>query len=130
MNKVYVTYEEYQTGGGIVEGDEYKAWPDYEDTYVTFRVLDVYTPQTYDGKVWYKEEMIVDFEPKIGQEVYVVLVRYSTVSTFGRTFYCGYIAGVYNTLEEAESVEDKIYKGTYPDYQPWSGYLDYITLPR
>lgn len=117
---VYLTYEEDRSGGAICEGDEDSQWPSHENEYVEFEPKALFLYPTS-----FCETVCLDFDPSTEDTLHIVIVRYSTGSTFGRTLGCWHIEGAYVSYEEAESVAKAIeadkYKGTY---KPWEGYFE------
>ena len=102
MTKLYLTYEEYREGGEISPGQEDSEWPDYED------INNDWSPKQLllnKGDNWKVEELELD-NVKIGDVVYVIVLRYSTGNTFGRENGCWSIVKAVKTSVEA----DKIYK--------------------
>ena len=84
MTKLYLTYEEYREGGEISPGQEDSEWPDYED------INNDWSPKQLllnKGDNWKVEELELD-NVKIGDVVYVIVLRYSTGNTFGRENGC------------------------------------------
>ena len=120
-------YEESSHGGGICAGDKNSEWPSHEDEYNEFSAkgLRLKPPD-------WSETIEVDFDPKESEHLYVVVVRYSSGSTFGSTHGHWYIEGAYKTYDEAEKIEIAISKGTGrydPEkknraYMPWVGYFE------
>jgi len=50
------------------------------------------------------EAVEVEFEPKVGSQVFMVVPRYSTGNTFGTSYGEYTIHGIYSTLDKAQSV--------------------------
>lgn len=132
--RVYLIYDEETHGGGVCRGDEDSDWPNHNDEYNTF------TPKGLRLKPpeW-SETIEVDFDPTELDHLYIVVVRYSSGSTFGRTHGHWHIEGAYKTYDEAEKIEMAISKGTgwydpekdygdraYPGRtgMPWVGYFE------
>lgn len=83
----------------------------------------------------WSETINIDFDPKGMEHLYVVVVRYSSGSTFGSTHGHWYIVGAYKGYKEAEAVEVSISKNKYKGkrYKPWEGYfesLEGVTVER
>ena len=117
--EVYLLYEESTHGGEVCAGDE-----NYEDEYNTF------TPKGLRLKPpeW-SETIEVNFDPSGSDHLYVVIVRYSSGSTFGSTHGHWHIEGAYKTYDEAEKIKMAISKGTgeYANAghcHPWVGYFE------
>ena len=124
---IYVYYDTSSHGGGICEGDEDSDWPMYETEYTEFRVTDI---RLDSGNIscYNRETCEVEWEPKIGDKVFVLVVRYSDGCTFGQS--CGYfhIYGVFRTEEELLSykiaLENYTEETKWSDYhRPWVGYF-------
>lgn len=129
--KVYLLYEESTHGGEVCEGDENSNWPSYEDEYNEFypKGLRLKPPE-------WSETIEVDFDPSGLDHLYVVVVRYSSGSTFGSTYGHWYIEGAYKAYDKAKKIEMAISKGTGKydrAYMPWEGYfesLEGVTVER
>lgn len=130
--EVYLIYDSETWGGAICEGNEDSAWPDYEPTYTSF------TPKGLRLKApnW-SETIKVDFDPSRSKHLYLVIVRYSSGSTFGTTHGHWHIEGAYKGYAKAEKVEIAISKGqgkyAEKNCNPWQGYfesLEEVTIER
>jgi len=110
--KVYLKYTEYS----IDESNE----SDFSEEYTTLSVDGLYKEKPSCG---YYETFEID-DKKRGTKLYIVVVRYSTGSTFGQSNGCSYFEGIYNTAEEAGAISDSIYKNKYLGYRPWHGYFE------
>lgn len=119
---LYLTYNEYHTGGGVCEGQEDDAYPDYEDENVEWYLLECRL--TRSKTTWYHEELTVDFEPKVNDTVYVVYVRYGDGNTFGHTNGCWNILGVYSNELDAMRVKESVEDDSYEGYKCWEGYFN------
>lgn len=137
--KAYLQYEEYREGGQVCEGQENDAWPSYEDEFINFTPLKVFSTQPTNC---YTEEFDISFKYKPGDTIYLVIPRYFSGGTFGRT--CGYwkIYGAFKTRKAAEKLqkeleeENKSYiddkwqrrkgKATLKnfEYREWHGYFE------
>lgn len=120
----YLTYQESHSGGGVVAGDEDSEWPCYEDEYIEF-IPGILLRSLPNKELWC-ETLDLDFDPAEVAKLHVVIVRYSTGCTFGRTNGCWQVVGAYKTREEAEAVEKSIDDKTYDGYTPWEGYFEYL----
>ena len=121
---LYVVYEE--DCAEVIEdtyGDDGPYAGFTHDRY-DYEVTGVYSTKP-DSTVYY-EERVLDSKNQ-PEEVYVVIVRYSTGSTFGHSDGRGHIVGVYESEEKAKEVSEKIntgkFKGKY-GYTPWTGYFE------
>lgn len=123
MSKLYI-YTEESSYGGEAESDE--EWCHYSDV-----VLEV----TFHGVSRKPREEFfptgsfeVEDDVFNAERVFLVIPRYYSGGTFGRT--CGYwcVEGVFKTPEEAEAlakaIRGKDYKSKTRDYLPWVGYFE------
>jgi len=119
---LYMTYQESTSGGEICEGQENDPWPNHEDGYTEFYPVRV--NKTADKAGWVREPIQVEFNPAVGADVWLVIVRYVTGGTFGRTLGCWHMVGAYECQSEADKVKASIRDGTYQGYKPWTGYFE------
>lgn len=124
FDKLYFHYEESSSGGETVAGQEGDAWPDYEDANTHFELLKCTLEKKENS--FSTETLSLSFLPEKNEEVYVVLVRYSSGNTFGRHNGCWYLEGVYKEKEEANIIVKKILDKEYDGYVPWVGYFEYL----
>jgi len=81
-----------------------------------------------ETKPFWVETVYCDFDPKehIGDGIYLIVVRYETGNSFGRSPGQWYVEGVYNDSEEAidiaKSIKDNKY--TKEEYPVWKGYFE------
>lgn len=110
MSEIYLTYDEHRRGGDIRTGQESYAWPSYEDSYIEFIPKGLFAK-----KGDWQETVEVTFDPKdfIDQDIYIVVVRYETGSTFGRIYGAWSTPGAFVSLEEAHTMKDIIENGDY-----------------
>ena len=102
---LYLVYDEYTEGGEICEGDEDSEWPNYEPIYHSFEPRALLHDDSNQSWV---ETINVDFDAKVGSRVYLVIVRYSSGSTFGTSHGHWNIPAVKETYAEAEAIMDAI----------------------
>jgi len=123
MTKINVFYYETKTGGDAEDPSD--RWSNRTDLEIDWRIRKV-SPNSND-KIWYKEEVEVDFNPIIGKIVYILYARYDSGDTFGRSIGHWYIHGIYETNELAE--HNKYLLSIHPkDYSlPWHGYFERLT---
>jgi len=116
-NFLYVSYEEDRLGGKQVD-----KW-EWDPTYTNFRIIGVYSKNPHSC---YTEEIEVPFDIKKQEFVYVVVVRYTTGSTFGESYGEGCIVGCYGTIQEANSMKESIETGKYngPKLTVWTRYFE------
>ncbi|KKL77081.1 hypothetical protein LCGC14_2038470 [marine sediment metagenome] len=79
---------------------------------------------------------IIDFNPEDIQHIYMVVVRYESGDSFGRSYGNWKIVGVYKNVEDAQEILDKInydekhrydedYKKEYEkEFRDWDGYFE------
>lgn len=122
-NCVYMTYVEDREGGEVCEGEEDLPYPSHEDEETTFDPTGLYL----NAPAW-SETIEVDFDPSsyLGQEIYVVVVRYSTGDTFGRRNGAWKVVGAYVNEEQVVKIEKSIEDGSYNKGHdvPWEGYFE------
>lgn len=120
---LYLDYEERQYGGDIIDPSDH--WSDREDAYVEFYPRRLLKNRNNAGVFPHglmKDEVHGEFN--INDPAFMIVVRYTTGDTFGRT--CGYwhIEGVYTSRDFAEAIKRTIENGTYNGYNPWVGYFE------
>lgn len=120
---VWFTYSEHRYGGEAINPED--RWTDHTDEHIEFSLTHCYD-RSEKIKEWIREQVDVSFEPKVEQEVYVVVVRYTTGGTFGRTLGAWYIEGVYEHQGQADKVVKAIEKDKYQGYKPWIGYFEHL----
>jgi len=127
--EVFLEYTEATAGGDPVEGDDWC----YKDQHVDFRPIAIGITRSKHS--WRNETINVDFEPKLGQDVDLIVVRYRTGSTFGTIYGVWQMIGVYASHQKALEIRDGIYrhqsspdelkkllgKGFFPS---WLGYFE------
>lgn len=134
---LYLTFEENRVGGEICSGQEDESYPSYEDVFIIWTPLELTTNKPSGRDV---ETITVD---NILNEHYLVVVRYSTGNTFGRTNGAWSIEELSPSLERANQIKQYIeatdlkYNNRHikrklqsPDeYRPsmiWSGYFEQL----
>lgn len=122
---LWVTYKEHCSGGGIVEGEEDKAYPDREEEYIDWQLLNV---NISEPNSLYRDPVKVKCSKLVrpGDSMYLVVVRYSSGDTFGHSSGHAYAEGVYDTKECANLVAAMIEAESYPSvgYLPWVGFFE------
>lgn len=122
--KLAIRYDESRYGGAAINPED--PWPDHEDEHTEFSLTSVrlYEENPDNKWSWHQEVVEVDFPVEVGSTVYVVVVRYTTGGTFGRTLGAWSILGVYPDAEKADAVVKSVYDDSYPGYKCWQGYFE------
>lgn len=114
---LHLIYTESRSGGQVCDGDEGESWPNFEDENIDWNASGVsLTTQQYDGK------LVADFNPQVGQKVYIPFVRYYDGGT------CGYWA-VWEAFMDKYAAEEnlkKVLNKKWPQHWPypsWTGYF-------
>lgn len=115
---LYYTYEQHCTYSKEPE----EQWGEWE-THYEWSLGRVFTksPQGFTP-YWNTVELDKPVEPN--SKVYLVVVRYSSGNTFGRSEGNGTIAGIYTTLEQASEARELVEQDKWPGYAPWNGYFE------
>ena len=77
----------------------------------------------------WSETVKIDFEPKVGDEIFVVVIRYYDGDSFGRTYGHWHIGGAFPTEKRATEWMEAIIsdrppmKNGHRYYQEWEGYF-------
>jgi hypothetical protein len=100
INTLYVNYNERRTGG---EAQDKGPWASRSPEYIDLKVRHLYTQ-----KDDYAEEVKAFFEPKHGEDGYLVTVRYQTGSTFGTTHGKFTFVACYDTYDMARDLAREI----------------------
>lgn len=138
-------YDEISSGGEICKGDEGSSWPSYEPEYIELVpcavTMDTGEYPLKGGRVF------IDFEPIVGERIYITVARYTTGCTFGIIYGRVAILGGYKTKEEAlDAATNKEYANELQEqyitannredftleytekpsinYHPWVGYFE------
>jgi len=120
---LYVDYIEYESGGEICPGEEDTEWPNLQPSYINFELQNIHLNK--QNANFFRELHNVSFKPNVGQEVYIVLVRFQTGGTFGITHGAWYIEDIYNNYKQAEKIVESIRNNTYDGkYKPWEGHFE------
>jgi len=90
---------------------------------VSFNIKTVHATEPDDG---WPQSVEVAFNPEdhLGKRVYVIVVRYDTGDTFGRTYNTWKIPEVVLTMEEADKICKAIKYDKYNGYVSWKGYFE------
>jgi hypothetical protein len=108
--------------------DEWSRGETYTSTYITGLLagdtvdIEPLEIQTDDGGVYY-------FDGSLGDAVYLVVIKYSTGNTFGRSGGHIALAGAFDSSDKAEQLAEAVRKskvaGEY-GYLPWVGYFERV----
>lgn len=120
-NTLYLQYTEDSRGGEKEDPDD--RWSCRADTHTTFNTQSVSLEKRTLAR---NHVMEVDFVPREGQIVDLVIVRYKTGDTFGSKYGEWCIAGVYDSPKDAELAVTQIREGTFDDNisYMWTGYFE------
>jgi hypothetical protein len=140
---VWVSWEYTSiSGGGICEGQEDCAYPNRDPEYKEHEVYGVFRGDDARGWSRYSDRVDVSFDPHNETEVFVVIVTYSSGSTFGSTYGNVSIVGIYNDSDEADAIANdiraddrdadqdyrrslkKTRKERFTGYKAWTGYFE------
>jgi hypothetical protein len=116
--QLYLSYSETEEGGAICEGEE-GPYCSHEPVYITFTPLGVHRERGDS-----QETITINFDPSTVEDVYLVIVRYSSGSTFGSSYGNWHVESAYKDKDVAFSVSATIRDDTYPGYKPWEGYFE------
>lgn len=122
--RVYIEYTSSTTGGERLNPEE--RWSDRADQTTTLSVQRLYASEP--KHLFFKDSIEVDPSVLECSEVYLVVVRYQTGDTFGRSLGNFHFYSVRKT--EQEAIEDRfacetpVKKGDYGSYRPWDGYFE------
>jgi hypothetical protein len=131
QNKVSVVYTSIRSGGESTSGEMFS---EREPAYTDFEVVRV--SADHDGCLS-SEEMPVNFDPNTANEVYVVVVRYSTGDTFGHSSGEYDFIGVFDNEVVARTIAESIREGhndeNHKDYSKYKALMgvkpeEYILL--
>lgn len=105
MNKIYVALDSLTTRD-YWDGEQYGEW----ETQYQYNGCNVCLAEEARGRigVW-TQSVDVDFEPKVGQIVFPIIVQYGSGDSFGHSSGNTTIAAVVDTPEKAMAVRDAIY---------------------
>lgn len=130
--RVYIEYTSYSEGGKPLTNER---WADRADKITTLEVENLYAVEP--EHLFFKDSVEVDPSVLECSEVYLVVVRYQTGDTFGKSLGNFHFYSVRKT--EQEAIEDRrvceapVKKGDYENYRPWDGYferLQYVEIMK
>lgn len=128
--KIYITYEEYRTGG---EPESNETYSQRSDTHINIRWKNAYIKERNSC---YSETIEIDFNPEDIGHIYIVVVRYQSGDSFGTSYGNWKIVGAYKNVKDAQEILDKInydeehkydedYKKEYEkEFREWDGYFE------
>lgn len=105
--ELILTYSEYKTGGEAHDPSD--RWTTHEPEYIDFSPLKVFLGRDKTEE-WNIEVLYPEFDVKEGDIIHLLIVRYQSGGTFGRSHGNWKIEGVYKTSEEASAVEKLIWE--------------------
>ena len=119
---VYVLYDETRRGGDAVDPTE--EWSNRKDQQIEFRVIAIQTHEPH-GQPYHKI-LRLDEPVKKNEPLHLVIVRFDSGDTFGRSYGNWHIEGGYADKRDADTVSGEIMDGKYPEDPPWSGYFNRV----
>ncbi len=112
--KYFLQYREYRTGGELCEGEDTSdQFASYEDTDIQLD-LGFVADDRKKTTSWCIQEFEVD--KKLGKTCFLLVARYSSGDTFGRTSGHFDFLGLFATKKEAEEVILNTDKSQWSDY--------------
>ena len=120
-NKLYISYNESSEGGEISPGQENDDWPSHEPEYITLSIRDIFKNRPKDH--WRIEEMEVDFVPKVGNTVFLIVVRYGTGDTFSNICGQSTFLSIYEKEEDALAEKELVESRKHKDDWRWDDYF-------
>jgi hypothetical protein len=102
VHPLYVNYSESRRGGEAMDDGP---WASHEPEYIDLTIKHLYTEKDN-----YAEEVKAFFEPKVGDDGYLVTARYQTGSTFGTTSGKFVFVACYDTYDMAKELAREIEK--------------------
>ena len=118
MKNIYLYYEEDRTGGHDKPGQKGYLYKCREDEVITFDPISL---QRTHPECLYTETIKVEDDLYEKDALYMLVVRYSTSDTFGKTRGSWSIQGVFESKEKAIEHKKKIFAPDYEEYKPWEG---------
>lgn len=118
---LYMVYDENEDGGGIKSGQENEAWPEHEDSHHSFRPICLLRKNP--GKI-HIESFEVSEDVFKCNELYAFIVRYSSGSTFGKSYGHWSLLGIFKTRDEVSDFYKKVNSDDYDGYKCWVGYFE------
>jgi hypothetical protein len=111
--ELILTYTESRYGGAPIDPDD--RWTDHEDEQIEWHPGQVFVDEPgkrarEKTKEWYVQCLTCDEPVKPGDKIWVVVVRYTTGCTFGRTLGAWHIEATFKNENKALHVADLIKK--------------------
>jgi len=131
--EIHLSYDGYETGGDAIDPED--QWSSREDMHRQFHPQFLYVNRD-DVPTWQSERIEIDFKPEEGTDVFLLVVRYESGDTFGRSYGNWHIFGVYQKRKEAKQLKVRIEREEqeYEDggrewkdsdcHKPWRGYFE------
>lgn len=117
----------YDSHGYCIEPAEDSDEP-YSWRGVDGKTFEITSAHIHPPKRGWPDGIDVNFDPEahINANVYIVVVRYSTGDTFGRTDGEWHLEGAYLDSKKATEIADSINNDTYDNRsrKPWEGYFE------
>lgn len=127
--ELYLDYVEHRAGGDICAGQEGHEWPDHDDEHMSFTPRALYRKREAVPD-WLCETIELPDGIDPTTTAFIVVVRYATGNTFGRSYGHWAIDGIYADPVAAAELARKItadeqsHGNLSHGYTPWSGYFD------
>lgn len=130
--EIYLDYDEHRSGGGICADDVGNDYPNHYDEHISFTPRALYWKREALSS-WLCETIEVPSGVLLTTTAFLVIVRYASGNTFGRSYGRWAIDGIYAEPMAAADIARKIsYDGNSHGnlgrgYTPWKGYFDRFT---
>jgi len=119
--RLYVDYSEWRSGGDRLDTSD--RWSERSDEHVEVHFKGIYRNINTDGAPYFYDSHEVAREVFEAEEVILLVVRYDTGDTFGRTYGAWHAEGIC-LPNAAERLAHSIENGSYEGYKPWEGYFE------
>lgn len=119
---LFVMYEEY---GTVVKERNYNDEWDTGEQEIHFTIQSIHATEQEMG---WPQQVHVAFDPEkhLGEDIFVLVVRYDTGDTFGRTYNAWTIPEIVLTKKEAKEICQAIIYDKYDGYKPWEEYFEHF----
>lgn len=118
VTKLVLDYESFHETVREPRDDEW----DKGEVEVCFRPIKLRLGE--QGDSWIVETFEMHSPVKVGDELFLVVVRYDTGDTFGKTYGEYIFVGLYEDYEEVDRVEKSIKDNSHERSGAWTGYFD------